>query len=551
MSAALQALHFLRPEWLWALALLPLLAWAWRRRAGSRDAWRGFVDPHLWAHLQAAPPRGRTRGGWAALLGAIAFVLAVLALAGPSWQRAPQPLWQTRSPLVVALDLSGSVAAADLPPSRLAQARAALQDLFDRREGGEVGMLVYAEDAFVVSPLTPDARNVALFLDALSPGIMPGDVDGPGRPAAAIAMAADLLRQAGHDRGDILLLEDAAGDAAVDAARAAAADGYRVSVLGLGTEAGAQWQDGSGQLRRAQLEPASLRALARAGGGRFVPLSREGALDALGVLSPASGDGGRGRGDAQLWQDQGYWLLLPLLLLVALAFRRGGAFGAIALCLLLPWQPARAADFADLWQRPDQQAHARMAEGAQAYARHDYAAALQAWQGLSGADAAYNRGNALAQLGQYPAAVAAYDRALALQPGMADARANRAIVRKAMQQSSAGDGEQHDRPARGDKSGEASQPPSSSPQPGDRQDAQAGADRAQRQRMQQALQQGQPRKPGQQGAPVPAQGKSETTREREQRLASEAWLRRVPDDPGGLLRARFELEYRRRRAEGQ
>ena len=552
----LDALHFLRPQWLWALAVLPLLAWAWRRRSGGREPWRGAVDPHLLPHLLERAPRERWRQGWPWLLACVAAALAVLALAGPSWQRGPQPLWQPRAPLVVALDLSGSTAASDLPPSRLAQARARLAELFERRAGGDVGMLVYAEEPFVVAPLTSDARNVALFLDALSPDIMPGDVDAPARADRAIRMAADLLRQAGFSHGDILLLAGAVQVEAEDAARDAAASGYRVSVLGMGSAAGAAWRDSSGGIRHAALDEASLRALAAAGNGGYAPLAGADPLAALRLLEPRAGSGGESAGGtASAWRDQGYWLLLPLLLLVALAFRRGGALALLAMCLLLPWQPAAAAAPVDLWQRSDQQAHARLEQGAQAYRNGDYGAALEAWQDLRGADAAYNRGNALARQGRYEEALEAYDRALQLQPGMADAIANREAVRKAMRERPEQDGEGQQRsqskPDQDGKPrqtpGEPGEQPGQAPQPDTRpRAAQSEADAAQRERMREAMQPGKEGKEDRQGQQQPGE-RSESDAEREQRLANEAWLRRVPDDPGGLLRARFQLEYQRRK----
>ena len=146
-------------------------------------------------------------------------MIAVLALAGPSWRQSAQPLWQSRTPLVIALDLSTASLAADLPPSRLAQARAKLAVLLRERSGGEVGLVAFAADAFTVAPLTDDAANVALFLDALAPDVMPRDGQGTGE---AIAWSAQLLKRAGATSGDIVLLTDRADSAAISAAAEAA-----------------------------------------------------------------------------------------------------------------------------------------------------------------------------------------------------------------------------------------------------------------------------------------------------------------------------------------
>lgn len=563
-------LHFQRPWWLWALLALPLLWWLWRRR--RQRGWRDAVDPHLLPHL-LEPGSGRA---WWRLVGvSAAFALAVVAMAGPGWQKQATPLWQSRAPLVVAIDLSSTILAPDLAPSRLAQARAKIATLLRMRQAGEVGLVAWADDAYTVAPLTTDSRNIALFLEALSPEIMP--VDGQ-RADRAITHAASLLQQAGFDHGQILLVTGQADAAAPPVAAAVAAQGYRTSVLGLGTASGAVHRDRSGALRHARLDEASLRALAAAGGGGYAALRvDESDLKSLGVLDPGEADAGRAGAGEAAWLDQGYWLLVPLLVLAALAFRRGvGVLAALVLALALP-PAAQAAD--GWWRRADQQAQQRLERGVDAYRQGDYAAAEEAFAGAGarGAEAQYNLGNALARQGRYDAAIAAYDRALAQAPGMEDAIANRRVVDAARKrqppqggqgqqqsgQPAAGDGQQSpadsgaSSAADGNSSSQAppdanargrAPPPQPPPQAQDAQarQRQAQADLEQQRRMQQALQQG----PG--TAPSPAgQAVAENAQAREQRQAREAWLRRVPDDPGGLLRAKFQLEHERRQQEGR
>ncbi|SEL70467.1 Ca-activated chloride channel family protein [Pseudoxanthomonas sp. GM95] len=598
---ALKEFHFLRPWWLLALLALPLLWWLWKLNERRSNAWRGLVDAHLLAHLQVGGGRRQTL----TLLGALlAWVIGAVALAGPTWRQEEQPLWQTRAPLVIALDLSDSINANDLPPSRLLQARAKVAALLRERAGGQVGLVTYAGEAFTVAPLTDDAANVALFLDALDPSIMP--VAG-SNARNAIALAQSLMHQAGFEQGQILLLTDHADENADSAARRALGAGFNVSVLGLGTRAGAAYRAANGEIGRAQLEPASLQRLASAGGGRYQPLSAGDAdLKALGVLDPQSEDARAQRGEkGTAWRDQGYWLLPLLMLLCLFAFRRGGMLAAIALCVLLPMaQPAAAADW---WTRADQKAQQRIEQGAQAYRKGDFAGAQVQFNGLSSADGLYNQGNALAKQGQYDQAIAAYDAALKQQPGMEDAIANRAAVEAARKQQpppggggqggeqgkngqDAKQGGQQSQPQSGqsgDKSQDqnkdqqapskqdASKDPGKSGQDNANQDASKGkpqdgkpdetksaaeqqqeqqaADAAQRQRMQQAMQQamqqdGKPQDPAKAGQ---AQAAPETAAERERRQATEAWLRRVPDDPGGLLKAKFQLEYQRRQRDGE
>lgn len=658
MTPLVHDFQFLRPLWLLGLLAIPPLLWWLRRGRLRRNVWRDAVDAHLLPHLLQGGA-GATEG-WRATLPAVAlataFALSVLALAGPSWRTVPQPLWQDRNPLVIAVDMSFASQTADVQPSRLLQARAKIAHILRARGGGQIALVAYADDAYTVSPLTDDADNIALFLDALSPDVMPRD---GSRADRAIEESARLLARAGFGRGDILLITDHPGGGANSAAVDARDAGYRVSVLGLGTAAGGAYRDGDGDVLAARLDGPALRTLAESGGGNYAAFAPDDSdLVALGVLEADRIDAAQAqgkRGAAPL--DEGFWLLPPLLLLALFAFRRG-VLAVVLLALWLPLQPVAAADGDALWQREDQRRHAQLASGVEAYRSGDYAAAEAAWRGLPGAEAAYNRGNALAKQGRYDEAMAEYDRALQQQPGMQDAienrqRVDRARKRKPPQQKpqdkpqqkpkdkpsagkpppdkpqnqqqkpgqdqprDASDGQkqppkpdaQRDntpkpqdarRPDKPQGAPQPSQDPSSkpptpaepsrdrpkdgrpdpqasstkplpppppppkldpvtgkpvSPKPAEPLDpkaqlqAQRDADAALRERMRRAQ-----AKPPESKGPDAQSGQGadpkETAAARERRIANEAWLRRVPDDPGGLLRAKFKLEEKRRRRGG-
>ncbi|KZE54195.1 Ca-activated chloride channel family protein [Stenotrophomonas sp. PvP093] len=600
------ALHFLRPEWLWALLALPLILALAVYRQRRSDAWRQAVDAHLLPHLLAAGAKRRVRLPWALLLG---WTLASLAMAGPSWRQQAQPMFQASAPLLVVLDLSSRITATDLPPSRLLQARAKVGELLRARQGGQVGLVVYADDAYTVAPLTDDGSNVALYLDALSPDVMPRDGQ---RADRGIDWATRLMRQIGALQGQILLVSDQADSEAALAAAQARSLGLQVSVLGLGTPAGAAYRDGNGQIRQAALDEGSLRAVATAGGGRYARISADDSdLRALGVLDARDGTAAQRPGEGKQWRDEGFWLLPPVMLLALLAFRRRAVLAAVLAVGLLPWmndaqaqapatpvsQPAQGT----LWKRSDQLQHQRLAEGVQAYRKGDFATARRQFEGIDSDAGWYNLANTLAREGNYDEAIAAYDRALALHPGMADAVANRAVVDAARKRRPSGGGQGPDQqkppqngqqkqpqgpqgqqnpqgqPKQGQQQPGQGQPPSgqqgqpkagdnnaqSEPQPGERgrdgqqappqvedAKAQAQADEQQRQRMQQAMQQAREGEAGKGGKPVPG-GEGRTPRQREEQQAVEAWMRRVPDDPGALLRAKFQLENERRKREGR
>ncbi len=598
------AVHWLRPEWLWALLAVPLAAWlAWRLRHG-RDPWAGVIDPVLRPHV--LEDGGEVAGGrwvpaWAAALAAC----VALALAGPSWHRSEAPLQQAKSPLVIAVDLSSASLAEDVAPSRLLLMRAKLQQWLEARPDGQVALVAFARDAYAVAPLTGDPANVAVFIDALSPGVMPDDGQSPDR---AIRLAQDLLQQAGDGRGDILLMTDHADAAAIRAAAAARNDGFRVSALGVGSAAGRPVRDAAGDVSLARLDLPSLAAMAAAGGGRAVAMQPTTAdIAQLGVDAPSATEaGGNARGHAgSQWQDDGVWLLIPLLLLLLPAFRRGGALAAMLFLAIGFAAVPEAARAGDLWRRPDQQAYDHMQSGQRAYRQGDFARAESEFAKVESADAAYNRGNALARLGKYREALQSYDQALRRAPGMADAKANRDAVLRAMKQPPAGGqqqsgkndrqgqkqdqsqgGQQEGNPRQrgqqqggqqqanprqdsqqqgGQRQGDAQrnggaqpdgqrnsgEPPtgqsSGNAKPEDRAGQQA-ADAAQRERMRQAMKQGEgdARKAGQPGAG----SQPETAADRERQQQVDAWLRRITDDPGALLRSKFQLERARRRGGG-
>ncbi|MFW3174607.1 VWA domain-containing protein [Xanthomonas phaseoli] len=599
LAGWLQSLHLLRPMLVWALlAILPAAAlWHWRRR--DADVWRQSVDAHLLPKLLAS---GGRRGWLGFVLAALTYALAVIAMSGPSWRQTDRPVFQSSMPLVVVLDLSSSANATDLPPSRLLQARAKLATLLRKRAGGEVALLVYAGESFTVAPLTEDSANVALFLDALSPSVMP--VDGK-RADRAIDAAAQLLQQAGFKQGEILLVSDSADSSAESSARVARSRGFSVSALGVGGERGAAYRMASGEIAQAKLDEGSLRSLAAQGGGRYARIAPDDAdLRALGVLDPSQqplADESAESNGGKSWLDEGYWLVLPVMLLSLLAFRRRAVVAVLAMVCVLPLaQPAHAAD-GTLWQRADQVQQQRLDAGVQAYRKGDFASAQKAFEAVPTDEGLYNLGNALARQGQYDAAIAAYDRALKQHPNQQDAIANRAAVdaaRKRQQQNNKdGKGQSKDqKPSGQDGKGQQqagqnqqdkqsgqdgqnqqdsksqpseAQPPQDSrsqdaqskngqgeqrkqdtpPQSADTK-AQQQADEAQRRKMQQAMAQAgdkQAAASDKQEATVVG----ETPEQREQRQAVDAWLRRVPDDPGSLLRTKFRLEYERRQRDGR
>jgi Ca-activated chloride channel family protein len=447
--------HFLRPEWLWLLIPLAVVLWRLARADGGGDAWRGVVDAHLLPRL-LTDEGGRGYRLPLMLLG-LGWLLGVLALAGPTWERLPQPVYQAQAYRVVALDLSPSMNATDLPPSRLAHARFEVLDLLRKAREGQTALLAYGAEPYVVSPLTSDTATIAAQVPSLETSLLP--VQGTRRTDLALDKAGELLRQAGAPDGEAILVTDGLDHpaAALDAARRLWDEGYRVSVLGIGSAKGAPvpvsgggfLKDAKGAVLLPRLDVQALRTLASTGGGRYVTAGLDDRdIETLIPQSPAGLAGQAEQQDAQAdrWREQGPWLLLLLLPLAALAFRRGWLAPLVLVAFLTPPPEAHALGWKDLWLRPDQQAERLLQKGrtreaaeifrrpdwraAAQYEAGDYRQALETLKKVQDARTAYNKGNALAKLGELEQAVEAYDRALEEAPQDEDARHNRDLVKR-------------------------------------------------------------------------------------------------------------------------
>jgi Ca-activated chloride channel family protein len=580
-------LHFLRPLW---LLLLPVGAWLiWQLLRGRADAggWRSVVDAQLKPHVLAEPEVLRD-SRLALLVALVAWVLAIVALAGPTWERLPVPAFRSDEALVVALDLSRSMNAGDVEPSRLARAKLKLLDLLERRAAGQTALVVFSTHAFTVTPLTTDTRTISSLIGAVDTDIMPTQ---GGSIAAGLERAASLLEQTGLREGDVLVITDSeVGEDDLEAADALASGGYRVSVLAAGTEQGAPIPrreggfvtDDGGQVVVPQVDAAGLQRLAAAGRGRYAALTpSDRDLDALFPpaalpLGAAVDEAGGERYEADIWLDRGLVLALLLLPLLALCFRRGWI--AVWLLVVLAPQPrAEAFEWQDLWQRPDQRGlkafeseqPERAAElfespdwrGAAQYRAGQYEQSAASLATVDSADGHYNRGNALAYTGQLPAAIAEYERALALDEGHEDARYNRDLLKQYLedhpeqqQQQSQGEGEP----------GQQGDSQQSQSQSGEQQDGQGGDEQPSEQGEEGESGQAQAAEgsdeqneegesPNEQDAsadeaadePSPAAAGPEEVEQWASEQAAEQWLRRVPQDPGGLLRRKFLYQYQR------
>jgi Ca-activated chloride channel family protein len=621
--------HFLHPLWLWALIVLPLvllLVW-WQQR--RQLAFRQLVDDALLPHLLEGK-KGGTLGQL--LLAGLIWLLACLALAGPSWKQYPTPLLESQSAQVIALSLSKTMYANDVAPDRLTRARFKVHDLLNANAAGMNGLIGFAGEAFVVAPLTRDSNSLSALLNAMSPDTMPVDGD---NAAAAIRRAQTLLKEADTQHGLIILITDDANQATVDEARTARNGGLRVSVLGIGSNKrqpvtlpdGSLLHDTAGNLVLTQRNDTRLAAVANAGGGIYVAATNNDA-DVRQLETGLESSGPQERRKVSHWRDMGPWLLLPLVLLFAASFRRGWLLLLLLFPLAMP-HPAQAADWQqrwqNLWQRPDQQAASALAnqqpalaeklakspewKGVAAYQAKHYKKAIDAFQHTDDANTDYNLGNALAQSGNLKGAIASYKKAIAQHPDDTDARHNLDVVEKLLKQrqdkdqnkkqdngqdknSSKNDQQKNDKSqqqnGKGENEGEENQDQSGkhnsqnsssnssqeendkqhpgaadSQQPKPESAEQQKADKQAAQRAQQnlkqemdkalndkALNQKSLQKPAEQSQVNNLGALSKENPMQKLPPSTRQLLMAVPDDPGALLKRKFELEYQQRQSQG-
>jgi len=564
--------YLLRPFWLIVLPLPIWLMWRLWHRQRQTGRWQRLLPE---AFHTALLTRGKLRNSklpWI-LLGS-AWLLGCLALLGPSWQQVEQPSLTRADPLVILLETTPAMLATDVQPSRLEQAKRKILDLLQTRQDAQTAVVVFAGSAHTLVPLSNDMATTQNLLDALQPDLMPE----PGHRAdLAVAQGIALLQQGANGAGRLLLI----GSSLSEPERASIEQQLEENeqlllLLGIGTEQGAPipLEDGSflkddkGSIVIPRLDENAMRRFASQIGGRYQQARVDDAdLRNLGLLES------NGKLVAQdettrldAWQDQGYWLLLPLVLLAAFAGRRGWLF-CLPLVLFVP-QPASALSFDDLWLRPDQQGmrlleSSRPGEAAtrfedhrwQGYARYqagDFAgAAEQFGKGDSAADH-YNRGNALARNDELQAAIEAYEQALELDPGLDVARRNKTTVEEALRQKEAQADADPDASPPQESTSEAEQrkqprgskAPDTSSDSTDQTTAQAPPEPA-GEVSSKTLNEGPP-----ESEPVATDQQMAQAQEvpvdPEQDQAMNQWLRKIPDDPGELLRRKFLYEQRKR-----
>lgn len=596
MELFLSQLHFIRPEWFYAFIPLALITFILLRVSKQGRSWTNIIDPKLLPHLLVG--QSIKKSSINSVLVFIAGTLAILALAGPAWEKRPQPVFKDQSALVIALDLSSSMDSADIKPSRLTRARHKITDILKQRKLGQTALLVYAGSAFVVTPLTDDTATITSLLESLTTDIMPAQGT---RTDKALTLAASLLKNADVRQGDILLVTDSIEKQAKDAF-AKVSKQHRISILAVATSQGGPiplssggfLKDRSGNIIVPKLNLSNFRAFGNMGNGRLSTLSADDAdiktfsslFNQSHISKSKSSTETTLKTDS--WYEQGAWLLLLLLPIAALAFRRGVLFIFVFLIIQQP-QYVEASPFWDsLWKNADQRASEQLenndpAEAAKTFSDKQWKAAsyyknkqyqetIDSLKNIDTADAHYNAGNAHAKLGQADKAIEEFNKSIKLDPQHEDALYNKDLLEKQKKEQESKDNKKSDDKNKDkNKKGDDKKKSDSDSQNNKNQDNKKNKQSKDNQDKEQNKKQEpdknkeaedkkvkekeakEAEKKGNDKKEQDKKNKAEQTKQQEEKTkeqqATKQWLRRIPDDPGGLLRNKFNYQYKRQKGQ--
>ena len=448
-------MNFIYPAAFWAMIPCVLMIAMLLLKNKNSD----LVAPHIAKAMGYIQHRNRKL---LALISTSLFV-GIFAIAGPSLSEQERPSIEGNEARVIILDLSQSMYARDVPPSRVEQARFKIADLLDKWADGQTGLVAFSADAYSITPLTSDLKALKSKLPLLSPDIMPF---AGSNASSGISLAVEMLNNAGYESGQLVLITDDLTEQESDKIEALIGDRWSLAILGVATEKGApipasdatngESQSQESWLLDAQGNPivatsnfSMLTQLANRTNGLFIPVQvNDSDIDVIANMRQYFQDLGQEQRqrDVDTMQNQGFWLVLPLLALSLLLFRRGSMFAVVIAVSFIQSPNAEAS----IWLNPDQQGYQAFEageytsaqdtfedahwRGIAAYKAGDFAAAIRALKLVDTPDAIYNLGNAYAQSGYYPEAIEQYKRVVELEAKHANAQYNLNLLTKLQQQ---------------------------------------------------------------------------------------------------------------------
>ena len=452
-------LHFLRPQFLWGLAAVGFILILGLLNLRENAKWKKHIAPHLRPYVIS---RGSVRVKvFMQFVQAIGLSLAVLGLAGPTWKKVQLPGQTLETPMVILLDLSQSMLAEDIQPTRLERAKFKINDLLDANPGACIALVGYAGTAHTIVPLTRDYKIIKNHVETLSPKVMPFR----GSDLKKAVELADTLMRITTAPATVLIFADdfESGDFDIiqNAVSNAEGNSNKVEIMPMNTPSGADVPayNGRGYLYdkkevvHSELNSAVLSQINGLENATVHQLTLDNSdvqLIAKNVSEHLKFTEAPTEKKDE-WRDVGLLLAAPSALLILLWFRRGWVVFSLLMVVSLSScnNPNKVEDFADLWYTRDYQGQkesdaGHFEEAAQLYKdplrqgvayfkAGEYDDAIKAFSKDTTAMSAYNLGLAYYKSGDLAAAQIAFGEAIKLDPENAAARKNFDEVGKVLQ----------------------------------------------------------------------------------------------------------------------
>ncbi|REG86487.1 VWA domain-containing protein [Marinomonas pollencensis] len=565
-------LHFARPYWLLLVPACWILFALIQYQRTTSSTLNQAIDKNLLVHLEH---KGES-GGVNKWLGIICFSCFWVGLAGISWTQTPSTMFESSNKTILVVDQSMSMYATDIKPDRETQLKQTIRDILSQSKDGDIALVAFAGDAYVISPFSQDKETITHFLVALNPLVMP--VYGSNL-TSGIKTALSLVKSKSTPVHLIVLTDSVNPSDQSDIPDLLEDYNARIDVIAIGTEQGGEIQLPDGRVLKAngqKVTPTTpipqLQTLSQEINGRFYH-ARLSSSELNAITDQATGNAAKQADNKSIhWLDQGQWLALPFLLWLAFQFRRGMLVALLFGIFMLPTNKATASPL-DWFKTPDQKGQQAVDQGdwktaakhfqrpdwqaASAYALGDYsqAATTLAPHSHNSADY-YNLGNALALAGKTDDAIAAYQKALELDPGFKQAQDNLNYLEKQKQkqeqkqkQQQQKNKQQKTKPQNQDQEQQSDQDKS---RPENKPNSQNNSKKDNK-------------SPEKQDKKPPSEDNKETSKtakneqqkhaedklNNEQKQALNQWLRQIQDDPGTLLQRKLWYLHQEKRHENR
>ncbi|PJE53945.1 VWA domain-containing protein [Marinomonas sp. BSi20584] len=571
-------IHFERPYWLILLPITLLLAYFITGKSSNKSTLDKVVDQRLMQHLVYQNTSSNVNK-W---FGLAAISLCWIGLAGISWTKAPTTMFENTQKTVLVVDQSLSLYATDIKPNRQTQLKQTIRDILAQSKEGDIALVAFAGEGFVISPFSQDRETITHFLLALDPIIMPTY---GSNLTSGIETALSLSKDDATPLHLIVLTDDLSEQDKTAIPTLFKGKNIQLDLVAVGTTNTSPIKLPDGQILKkngrnvSSITPIKdLKALTTSLDGTF----HQGRLSSqeLAQITNTALDNQqtqKAQNKSIHWIEQGQWLALPFLFWLAFQFRKGMLFMLLVSVIYLPSEKLQASPL-DWFLTPDQKGQQAVDQGnwqaadqyfqqpewkaASSYALENYPETIQQLENLNRNSAEnYNLGNALALSGDTEQAIRAYEKALEQDPSLKAAKDNLDYLKKQQQEQQKKDQQkkEQEKPKQQDKEKNQNKQPNQSDadnksDPEDKNDSKDQSDSKKDNKKNEKQDKNKTPEDNKQdeNSDEQKQKKPENTQlDKEKTQALNQWLRQIQDDPGLLLQRKLWYLHQEKRNENR